>query len=243
MNLAIFSRKAHKWLSLFVGVQIVLWTISGFYMVVVDLDFIHGDPLVRNLRVPLSVQSSHLTFTEVARRYPEVTQVSLRALPEISNPVYELTTRGRKVLLDAATGQQISPLAEDTIRSLAMSYYAGTGKLAAMTLLAEKPPLEIQSRRLPLWRANFDDWLETSLYLHPDTGVLVTRRHRFWRWFDFLWMLHIMDYDQRTDMNNGLLRASTVLAGITVLSGVWLLYFSFRRRRPSVANTQRANAS
>jgi uncharacterized iron-regulated membrane protein len=225
MNLAIFSRKAHKWLSLFVGVQIVLWTISGFYMVVVDLDFIHGDPLVRNLRVPLSVQSSNLTFTEVARRYPEVTQVSLRALPGTSNQVYEVTTRGRKVLLDAATGQQISPLVEDTIRS------------------AEKPPLEIQSRRLPLWRANFDDWLETSLYLHPDTGVLVTRRHRFWRWFDFLWMLHIMDYDQRTDMNNSLLRASTVLAGITVLSGVWLLYFSFRRSRPAVANTQRANVT
>jgi hypothetical protein len=169
--------------------------------------------------------------------------VSLRALPGTSNQVYEVTTRGRKVLLDAATGQQISPLVEDTIRSLARSYYAGTGKLAAVTLLAEKPPLEIQSRRLPLWRANFDDWLETSLYLHPDTGVLVTRRHRFWRWFDFLWMLHIMDYDQRTDMNNSLLRASTVLAGITVLSGVWLLYFSFRRSRPAVANTQRANVT
>jgi hypothetical protein len=52
-----------------------------------------------------------------------------------------------------------------------------------------------------------------------------------------------MDYDQRTDMNNGLLRASTVLAGITVLSGMWLLYFSFRRRRPSAASTQRADAS
>lgn len=243
MNLAIFSRKVHKWLSLFVGLQLVLWMISGFYMVVVDLDFIHGDSLVRNLRVPLPGQSNHVPFAEVARAYPEVTQVSLRALPEISKPVYEVTTRGRKVVLDASTGRQLSPFSEDTIRSLARSYYAGKGELASVTLLEREAPLEVQSRPLPLWRADFDDWLETSLYLHPDTGVLVTRRHRFWRWFDFLWMLHIMDYDQRTDMNNGLLRVSTVLAGITVLSGVWLLYFSFRRRRPSVANTQRADAT
>jgi hypothetical protein len=221
----------------------VLWTVSGFYMVVVDLDFIHGDPLVRNLRVPLSMQSDHVPFAEAARAYPEVTQMSLRSLPGISTPLYEVTTRGRKVLLDASNGEQLSPLPDGTIRSLARSYYAGKGDLASLTLLEREPPLEIQTRALPLWRADFDDWLETSLYLHPDTGVLVTRRHRFWRWFDFLWMLHIMDYDERTDMNNGLLRASTVLASITLVSGMWLLYFSFRRRRPSVANTQRADAS
>lgn len=232
MNLAIFSRNVHKWLSLFVGVQIVLWTISGFYMVIVDLDFIHGDSLVRNLRVPLPAQSTRAPFVEVARMYPGVTQVSLRALPEFSDAVYEVTTQGQKVLLNAATGRQLSPLTDDMVRSLAKSYYAGTGQLASVTLLEGTPPLEIQSRRLPLWRANFDDWLQTSLYVHPDTGVLVTRRHRFWRWFDFLWMFHIMDYDRRTDMNNSLLRISTVLASITVLSGGWLLYFTFRRRRP-----------
>jgi len=241
MNLAIFSRKAHKWLSLVVGVQIVLWTISGFYMVVVDLDFIHGDPLVRNLKVPVSAQSDRVPFAEVARAYPEVTQVSLKSLPGFSMPLYEVTSRGRKVLLDATSGQQISPLSDETIRSLARSYYAGKGELASLTLLEREPPLEIQTRPLPMWRADFNDWLETSLYLHPDTGVLVTRRHRFWRWFDFLWMLHIMDYDQRTDMNNGLLRASTVLAGIGVMSGMWLLYFSFRRNRPSAA-AQRESA-
>jgi hypothetical protein len=44
---------------------------------------------------------------------------------------------------------------------------------------------------------DFDDWLQTTLYLHPDTGALVTRRHRLWRWYDFQWMLHIMDYGDR----------------------------------------------
>lgn len=243
MNLAIFSRKVHKWLSLFVGVQIVLWTISGFYMVVVDLDFIHGNPLVRNLRTPLSPQPGNVPMVEAARIHPEVTQVSLRALPGISKQVYEVTSQGRKVLLDASSGEQLSPLSQDVVQSLARSYYAGKGELASVTLIERDAPLEIQTRPLPLWRADFNDWLETSLYISPDTGALATRRHRFWRWFDFLWMFHIMDYDQRTDMNNGLLRVTTVLAGITVLSGGWLLYFSFRRRRPVVTSTKRVSAS
>jgi hypothetical protein len=241
MRPALLSRTLHKWLSLFLGLQLVLWMVSGFYMVVVDLDFIHGDPLVRNLQVPLGGNLSQVRFGDVAHRYANVTQVSLKALPSFAAPVYEITTNGRKVLVDAADGEQLSPISEGRIRELAEQYYAGDGKVAALRLIERDAPLEIQSRPLPLWRVDFDDWLETSLYVHPDTGTLVTRRHRFWRWFDFLWMLHILDFDTRTDMNNGLLRATTIMGLVTVLSGGWLLYFSFRRKNR--ATTQRVTSA
>lgn len=231
MRPVLLARTLHKWLALFVGLQLVLWTLSGFYMVVVDLDFIHGDPLVRNLRVPLAPEQAKVTFNEVSQNHPEITQIALRSLPELPAPVYEITTNGRKVLIDAADGRQLSPLSKGMIRPLARAYYAGSGELISVSLLERDPPMEIQARPLPLWRADFDDWLQTSLYIHPDTGKLVTRRHRFWRWFDFLWMFHIMDYDAREDMNNGLLRGATILGLVTLLSGAWLLFFSFRRRR------------
>lgn len=236
MRPAFLSRILHKWLGLFVGLQLVLWTISGFYMVVVDLDFIHGDPLVRNLRNPLAAGQADVSFAEVVRRHSQTTQISLKSLPGFPAPVYEITRTSGKVLIDSSTGQQLSPLSGDRIQSLARSYYAGKGALESVALITSDPPMEIQTRPLPLWRADFDDWLETSLYIHPDAGTLVTRRHRFWRWFDFVWMFHIMDYDTRTDMNNGLLRATTVLGLITALSGGWLLYFSFRRRRVQVTS-------
>ena len=234
MRPALLSRTLHKWLTLIVGLQLLLWAVSGFYMVVVDLDFIHGDPLVRNLRVPLTIHQPLMPIAEVAQRYPEVTQVTMRALPA-TGPVYEITANGRRVLVDAASGQQLSPLSTGRIRELARDYYAGTGEPTNVVLLERDPPTEIQTRGLPLWRIDFDDWLETTLYIHPDTGALVTRRHRFWRWFDFLWMLHIMDYEAREDVNNGLLRAISVLGTVTAVSGVWLLYFSFRRRRAASA--------
>lgn len=233
MRPALISRTLHKWLALIAGIPLVFWMISGFYMVVVDLDFIHGDPLVRNVRVPFEAKPTSISFAAVADQFEDVTQVSLRALPGVSAPVFEVTTRTGKTLVDSVTAQILSPLPKDFVANLARQYYAGAGTLAALTLIERDAPLEIQTRPLPLWRVDFDDWLQTSLYIHPDTGVLVTRRHRFWRWFDFLWMFHIMDFDTRTDVNNALLRTATVAGLVSVLSGAWLLYFSFRRKTPA----------
>ena len=40
-------RRTHKWLALVVGVQALLWALTGMYMVAVHIDIIHGDHLVR----------------------------------------------------------------------------------------------------------------------------------------------------------------------------------------------------
>ena len=44
---AVIARTLHKWFGLLIGVQILIWLATGLYMVVVDIDFIHGDPLVK----------------------------------------------------------------------------------------------------------------------------------------------------------------------------------------------------
>jgi uncharacterized iron-regulated membrane protein len=231
MKLTLLSRSVHKWLTLFVGLQLLVWAVTGFYMVAVDLDFIHGDPLVRNLRTPLDRTRAVVPFAQLAGRYPQITQVALHSLPVLTTPVYELTAAGRRVLVDATSGEQLSPLSSGMIRQLARSYYAGRGELSSVQLLEDEVPMEIRGRSAPLWRAEFDDWLQTTLYLHPDTGALVARRHRVWRWYDFLWMLHIMDYGEREAPTGIVPRVATVLGMVTVASGVWLLYFTFWPRR------------
>jgi hypothetical protein len=231
MKLNLLSRTLHKWLTLFVGLQLLVWAVTGFYMVAIDLDFIHGDPLVRNLRTPIARSPTVLPVSQLAGRYPQVTLVALHSLPVLDSPVYELNAAGRKILVDSANGRQLSPLSAGMIRQLARTYYAGSGQLSALELLEHEVPMEIRGRAPPLWRADFDDWLQTTLYVHPDTGALVARRHRLWRWYDFLWMLHIMDYGQREAPTGLVPRVATVLGAVTVLSGVWLLYFSFWRSR------------
>jgi len=250
MNAARTSRVTHKWLALIVGVQLVLWTASGFYMVVVDLDFIHGDTLVRNEQPPLVLDGKIFPLGELRRQYRDIQHVVLRALPDDGTPAYELATWTGTILVDAATGQKLSPLPESRIVSLAQAYYAGKGRVAQAALLTDEAtkPIELQTLPLPVWRVDFDDGFETTLYLHPDSGRLATRRHRFWRWFDFLWSLHIMDYTQRTDVNNPLLRFATALGVTTAATGIWLVFYSFaflqrRRRAPGTATAVRAPRS
>jgi hypothetical protein len=67
--------------------------------------------------------------------------------------------------------------------------------------------------------------------LSPHTGELLAKRHDLWRWFDFLWMFHIMDYEERSDVNNTLLRITASVGLVFALSGLWLLFYSFSRRR------------
>ena len=81
-----------------------------------------------------------------------------------------------------------------------------------------------------MWAVRFDDSANSTLYFSPDTGDLLARRHELWRWFDFLWMLHIMDYDARSDVNNTLLRVASGVGVLFALSGAWLVFYSFRRR-------------
>lgn len=227
-----FSRRLHRTLAWIVGLQLLVWTASGLYMTAVPLDFIHGDPLVRNLAPSLDAASATISFEALRQRHPELQRAVLRSRADDGAPVYEVTTPAGTLLVDAASGATLSPLGAESIAGLARAYYAGSGSLVTVRRLDGELPGEIRGRRPPVWRADFDDWLETSLYLHPDTGRLLTRRHRFWRWFDFFWSLHIMDYREREDVNNGLLRVASLLGLTTALSGLWLAVYSFRTRRP-----------
>jgi uncharacterized iron-regulated membrane protein len=229
------ARLGHRWLALLVGWQLAIWFLSGLYMAVVDLDFIHGDTLVRNLSTPVRLDEAVALGTIRAGR-DDVLAIRLRTLPDQAQPVYEVTRASGTELIDARTGTPMAPLDEGRVRALAAAYYAGRGSVYRARLLTRPAELpgEIRGRRPPIWRVDFDDWTATSLYLDPDTGQLVTRRHRFWRWFDFLWSLHIMDYVEREDVNNPLLRVAAPLAFVTAAFGGWLAFHSFgflRRRR------------
>ena len=227
MRTHVVARKTHKWLSLFIGLQVVIWSLSGLYMTAIHLDIIHGDHLIREptvtgadvsrLRDPVAVATangahgSRLTFVR-------------------DRPAYVLTTEAGEKVVDAVSGTRIAPPTQAEIRSIAKSTYTSDENIASAALISEIPG-EVRGRKPPLWRVEFDHWNKPTLYFSPTTGELVTRRHELWRIFDFVWMMHIMDYWTRDNINNPLIRVFTWGALLVVLSGAWLLLYSFPRRK------------
>jgi len=137
---------------------------------------------------------------------------------------------GAKFLVDAGSGERLPPLDRDGAIALARSLYQGDGEVARVEWITQAPS-EVKTRPVPMWAVHFTDRGQSTLYLSPDSGELLARRHSLWRWFDFLWMFHIMDYENRTDVNNTLLRVAAVIGLGFALSGIWLLFYSFGKRR------------
>jgi uncharacterized iron-regulated membrane protein len=232
--LPLFVRRVHKWLALVVGLQALIWTISGMYMVTVHIDYIHGDHLVRAPEQRPFDTHELLAPTAVTSALSGVKGVRLSRL--VDRPAYVVETENGSHLFDAKTGAKLSPIDEATVRTMAARLMAEDRKITKVTLLQESP-LEVQTRKPPLWRVDFSGWDKPAFYFSPATGEFLSRRHEAWRVFDFMWMLHIMDYDDRQNMNNWLLRPMTWGAALMALTGAWLLWWSFpaKKRQKKVA--------
>ena len=230
LNPAVISRTLHKWLGLIVGLQLLIWLATGLYMVVVNIDFIHGDPLVKNMQQSVVVPDTRsLGLAGLRARYKGITQIALK--PVMGKTFYVITTAEARYLVDPITGALESPLNEATAKEVARYHFAGSAPVINASLITSDPPMEIQTRGLPLWRIDFDDRFASSFYIDPYDGSLVTRRHQYWRIFDFMWMLHIMDYEDRSDAHNLLLITAQATGLTFAITGLWLLFYSFSGRR------------
>lgn len=230
MKPAFWARRAHKWIALVVGVQALLWMLSGLYMTVISIDIIHGDHLAHTKARPLAPSASLIDPGALTAQYPDLTTFRLKRF--MDREVYELHQADTVTLIDSRSGERLSPLNETKARLLALSLYRGKAPIQTVELLKEAPQ-EVATRPVPMWRVSFADNNETTLYLSPQTGELLAKRHDLWRWFDFLWMFHIMDYEERADVNNTLLRIAASVGLVFALSGIWLLFYSFSKRRPT----------
>ena len=226
-------RSWHTRLAWLVGVQVLLWMLSGLYMSAAPIDWVHGDHWVNAgpRELPLSPVTAP---AELQRKFPDSERFTLKTL--LGQPVYEVHRPGSIVLVDAASGVPRTPLDADAVRTLAQARFAQARAIRSIDWLKEAPA-EVSGRPAPLWRVTFEGASAPTLYYSPYTGELLAKRFAGWRIFDALWMLHIMDYATRSDVNNALLRLAAVVALAFVLTGAVLLAVS--RRRPVAVRSVR----
>ena len=230
----VLARKMHKWLGLCIGLQVVVWSLSGVYMTVVHIDTIHGDHLVRETSSS-AIEAGALRDPLALAAREKATGIRLAWVDE--RPIYVTEGPSGERAFAATSAVPLALPKEQAIRALASSYYNGSEPIASAELITDVPG-EIRGRTPPLWRVEFAHWNRPTFYLSPVTGELLSRRHELWRVFDFVWMLHIMDYDERENVNNPLLRAFTWGAVLMALSGIWLLFYAFPRRKKKRRSTR-----
>ena len=217
---ALKIRKSHRYLGLFLGIQFLFWTISGLYFSWTDIDDIHGDHY-KNLEYQPKAFDSLISPTSLSIADP-IKSLEIRDINE--QPYYFINKKG---LYHARTGQKKSELTKDEALYVASNYMKQGLEVASVKKISETGKHhEYREKLLPAYVISYKAGDNLKAYVSVVDAKFQTVRHQSWRWFDFLWMTHTMDYEGRDDFNTTVLRAFSLLGLITVLSGFLLWYVS-----------------
>ena len=223
MSLHRDSRKYHKWLMLFIGLQFVVWSVSGTYMVLMDIDYIHGDSLVVEQKQSIAPEQVSYSFKQLLAEHPQASKIKLGLM--LKQAVYRFSVNKELITISAKDGQQLSPINEHLATEIAKQNYANkSAEITSVKLITENPSRELSTRHLPVWRVDFDDFSSPTFYISASSAQLVTKRHSFWRIFDWMFAFHVMDYiDESPD--NKLLLIVSLLAFLASIFGLVLSYY------------------
>ena len=216
---AIKIRKAHRYLGLFLGIQFLFWTISGLYFSWTNIDEIRGEHLI-NKNVQLKDFSELISPSKLNES--NINSIELRDISGV--PYYWINNAN---LYNAYTGNLKYSITKNEAIDIAKQNLVRGLEIKSINYISTVDKHhEYRNKLLPAFVISFKDKKNIKAYVSSLDGKFQTVRHRNWRWFDFLWMTHTMDYESRDNFNNTLLRAFSLLGLITVLSGFTLWFTS-----------------
>lgn len=234
-----YVRKTHRYLGVFIGIQFLLWTIGGFYFSWMNIKGIRGEDLVKppNDALYLSKEkfvSPNVALAQIQNRFGDAQIAKIQMTQVLQKPYYEITASDeqentRTFLVDAVSGSLRENLSREEAIQIARNALNQESELVGADYLtsdAVGSHHEYRGQPLPAWAVNFRSPKEFVVYVAAESGKIEAVRTRDWRIFDFLWMLHTMDYYGRDDINNYALRAFSILGLLTISSGFVLFAVS-----------------
>ena len=221
----VLIRTLHKWFGLVLGLQFVIWALSGAVMALLDHHKVSGEhALLPVAQSTFGPAPAPLAAVEATVGAPII---RLELKPLLDRWVYQATTADAVRLLDAGTARPFEVDAA-AARALAVAGYAGSALVEGVRLV-EDSTHETRDMARPVWRVSFADADHTAVFVSRATGEVLGAKTDTWRLWDIAWMLHIMNYGDRQSFNHPLI--VTVATGVAwlALSGLILLFRSFRR--------------
>ena len=213
-------RVFHKYLSLIISIQLLLWTISGIYFAFNKIELVRGEQYIIKDN-PSSIEINNLNISsnvkniEIFKRLNQwVVKVEMDAgfkyQDLLGNEVYELSPNQAIEVVKLKT--TLSPI-------------------DAIKINESSARSEFRGRSLPIYKIKTDSSDDTNVYVDVMSGKIVAIRSDSWRVWDFLWGAHIIDYRQRDNINNILLKIFSILALLSSLSGIALFFNTIKKFR------------
>ena len=216
-------RRWHIWIGWLAALPVLFWVISGLVLVWKPIEEVRGTGLLRE-PAPVRLKGPPIP--------PNVAGVALKGLSleqRAAGPRWVVQLPGRTRLADPLTGLLLPPYSAADASREVVSRYTGSAKVAAVSRIdPSNPPIDLR-RPIAAWQVRMDDG--TRFYVDASSGELVATRTRWWRFYDFMWGLHIMDTTTREDTHNPLIITFGLAALAMSLIGAILLPLTIKRRR------------
>ena len=215
----------HIWLGWLVGIPTLMWMVTGLYMAAKPIEEVRGNHLrVEQAVQPLVLPGSALASAEFPIR-------EMRAVMQDGRAVAILTGMdGSTRRVDIQSGAALPALSANDARLIVAEQIKGGDQIRSVTAFdADNVPFDFR-REMPVWQVALEDG--AHIYVGRDTGQIEAVRTRWWRGFDFMWGLHIMDLRTREDTSHPILILFAALGVIGALLGCILM---FRRLKAKVS--------
>ena len=208
-------RNTHKYLSFLISLQLLIWTVSGIYFAFNKIELVRGEKyfVQESYTMDLSefdLKLSNVKMLRMLKRLDETIVVASRGLDNSY-----LDRNGQ--LVEKLTGNEAS---------LIVARKTSLVPKNVTEITTPKKGSEYRGKPLPLYKVLSKDSEENeiSVYLNAYSGDIVAIRSSSWRLWDLMWGLHIMDWQERDNINNVLLKLFSILALISSVTGL-LLFF------------------
>lgn len=232
-----YTRRAHRYLGIILGVQFLAWTVGGLYFSWTNIESIRGEPLRKEAPL-LHGEGPWAPLSEVIsgikNRNSVDGLVSVQLIEILDKPYYQIVFQSdgkeRVQLADGRSGALRPPLTRKEAIALAQSRLVRRAEIKGVAYLTQTSAHhEYREKPLPAYAVQFGAPVNTMVYVSAELGTVQSFRSTSWRVFDFLWMMHTMDYQGRDNFNNWLLRIFSLFGLVTIFSGFLLFWISSRK--------------
>ena len=210
-----------------IGIQLLVSLLSGALISLLNAEEISGaNTLAQRQADPPFDSDSELIDFQILLEQVDAVSLQVDLVWALGRHCYLITTEEARYLFDARTGLALVVSEQEALYIAERSYVGEADVLQVEYQTAAEANIQWSSGAL--WRVVYQDSLNTNVYVSAETAQVVAHINDTWRLFDFLLMLHFMDYGRDGGFNNPQIVIFAFGALWLVIAGGVLVFDSLR---------------